>query len=109
MDISDWRQKIDEVDKELVKLLNERARYADEIGKLKRERNMPIYVPEREEQVIQNVTEHNPGPLSNDAIRRLYERIIDESRRLERELVEQLNRKREDEEKRKSELGGSFI
>jgi chorismate mutase len=80
-----FRQKIDDIDKILVRLLNERAGYAIEIGHVKRHLHMPVYVPEREEQVIANVQDRNPGPLANEAIRRLYERIIDESRRLERE------------------------
>ena len=84
MDIDDWRQKIDDVDTQLVLLLNERSRYAVEIGRIKQERGMEIYSPEREVQVIENVTRCNPGPLDHDAIRRLFERIIDESRRLER-------------------------
>ncbi len=68
--------------------MNRRARYADEIGIIKQELNLPIYSPERENQVIENVTKHNFGPLSDMAIKRLYERIIDESRRLERESAE---------------------
>ena len=58
------------------------------MGEIKRKLNMPIYMPEREKEVINNVQTHNTGPLSNDAIRRLYERIIDESRRMEREYSE---------------------
>ena len=81
--IDNLRQKIDDVDLKLVKLLNERAGYADEIGIIKRILKKPVYVPEREEQVISNIQAENPGPLSGSAIKRLYERIIDESRRLE--------------------------
>ncbi len=88
-EIEKWRRKIDKIDIKIVRLLNRRARYADEIGKLKQELNLPIYSPEREKQVIENVTKHNFGPLSDMAIKRLYERIIDESRRLERESAEQ--------------------
>jgi chorismate mutase len=88
-EIEKWRKKIDKIDIRIVRLLNRRARYADEIGKLKQELNLPIYSPEREKQVIENVTKHNFGPLSDMAIKRLYERIIDESRRLERESAEQ--------------------
>lgn len=87
-EIEKWRKKIDKVDIKIVRLLNRRARYADEIGKIKQELNLPIYSPERENQVIKNVVKHNFGPLSDMAIKRLYERIIDESRRLERESAE---------------------
>jgi chorismate mutase len=68
-----------------VRLLNKRAISATKIGHIKREYDVPVYVPSREEDVISHVQEVNQGPLGNNAIRRLFERIIDESRRLERE------------------------
>jgi|RhiMetdeSRZDD1v2_1073273.scaffolds.fasta_scaffold1333121_2 chorismate mutase len=83
-EISDWRTRIDELDLELVRMLNERARCAIEIGKIKRKRRMPIYDPRREEEIIRMVVEYNQGPLDGEGIRRLFERIIDESRRIER-------------------------
>jgi chorismate mutase len=79
------RASIDELDRVLVKLLNQRAKYALEIGHAKREIDAPVYSPDREREVLANVERQNRGPLSADALRRLYERIIDESRRLERE------------------------
>ena len=85
--IDDWREKIDEVDKKLVDLLNERSRYADEIGKIKEQLRLEAYSPEREKEVLRNVLASNKGPLSNAALRRLFERIIDESRKLEREAM----------------------
>ncbi|MGD9486844.1 MAG: chorismate mutase [Calditrichaceae bacterium] len=83
--INAFRIKIDETDKSIVRLLNQRAVFAVEIGKIKRKLNLPVYTPSREEEVIRNVKSNNSGPLQDDAIQRLYERIIDESRRLERE------------------------
>lgn len=88
MDISDWRIKIDAVDDKLLELFNKRAGYALEIGKIKRERSEPVYNPAREDQIYEHVQQVNPGPLPDQAIRRLFERIIDETRRLERELTE---------------------
>lgn len=85
--IDEWRTKIDEVDKKLVELLNERARYADEIGKIKELLQMEAYSPEREQEVLRLVLSSNKGPLSDAALRRLFERIIDESRKLEREAM----------------------
>jgi len=79
-----WRQKIDEIDLQIVKLLNERAACAKEIGRAKLTLGLEAYSPEREEEVMRNVTSHNSGPLSARAIRRLFERIIDESRTVER-------------------------
>ena len=83
--IKPFRIEIDNLDEQIVHLLNKRAAAATQIGHIKREYNMPVYVPSREEEVIGHVKSLNPGPLSNDAIGRLFERIIDESRRLERE------------------------
>ncbi len=82
--IEKWRKKIDEIDVKLVKLLNQRGECAIEIGKLKQKLNMEIYDPRREEDVIGNVRKEANGPLTKEAIKRLFERIIDESRRAER-------------------------
>ncbi|MBI3653409.1 MAG: chorismate mutase [Acidobacteria bacterium] len=88
MDISDWRDEIDRIDEELVRLLNRRSVCAIEIGRIKRELNLPVYSPNRETEVIRHVLSQNHGPLEMAAIRRLFERIIDESRSLERTIME---------------------
>lgn len=87
-EIDDWRLKIDEIDEKLVELFNRRAECASEIGNIKKKLGISIYNPERENQIFNHVQARNPGPLSNKAIRRLFERIIDETRRLERESFE---------------------
>jgi chorismate mutase len=87
MSLSDWRRRIDEIDQKLVELLNERSRCALEIGKLKQAEHLPLYQPEREKEVLQNAERVNSGPLSDAAIRRLFERIIDEARSAEREAM----------------------
>jgi chorismate mutase len=69
----------------LVKLLNQRAKYAVEIGEIKGVLSLPVYSPEREKEVLRHVEEASRGPLDPPAVRRLFERIIDESRRVERE------------------------
>jgi chorismate mutase len=79
------REAIDRVDEVLVKLLNQRAKYAVEIGELKGTLALPIYAPDREKEVLRHVEATSEGPLDPAAIRRLFERIIDESRRVERE------------------------
>ena len=84
-DIAKWRKKIDELDLELVKLLNQRSQCAIEIGKLKHKLDIEIYDPRREEEVIGRVWKEANGPLSKEAVKRLFERVIDESRRAERE------------------------
>ena len=87
MDIEDWRKKIDELDRRLVELLSERARAAVEIGKLKRNTAMPIYEPDRERIVFANVQEVNPGPLPGRDLVRIYERIIDVMRNVQKEEI----------------------
>ena len=88
LNIEDWRDEIDNLDEQLVKLLNARSQCAIELGRIKRELGLAIYSPDREREVIAHVTGINPGPLDKTAIRRLFERIIDESRRIERVTVE---------------------
>ena len=86
--LDDLRDDIDRVDEVLVRLLNERARVACEIGRLKKEQGVEVYQPEREKQVLAHVRGVGAeGPLGADAIARLFERIIDEARRLERRVV----------------------
>jgi len=84
MSLADLRRRIDELDRKLVELLNERSRCALEIGKLKQQEHLPLYQPDREREVLENAEQSNRGPLSNAAIRRLCERIIDEARSAER-------------------------
>ncbi len=79
------RKEIDTIDKQLVDLFNERAGHAIAIGKMKKEKGIPIYDPERENEIFHNLRQINNGPLTHDAIQRLFERIIDESRRIERD------------------------
>ncbi|HUO16756.1 MAG TPA: chorismate mutase [Verrucomicrobiae bacterium] len=87
MDIAHWRKKIDEIDCKLVALLSERARAAIEIGKLKRETSMPIYEPDRERIVFDNVQTANGGPLPGRDLVRIYERIIDVMRNIQKEEI----------------------
>jgi chorismate mutase len=82
--MDDWRCRIDEIDLQLVKLFNERTKCAVEIGHIKKRLGLEIYSPRREAQVLANVTAANLGPLDAEAIRRLFERVIDEARRIER-------------------------
>ncbi|HEY6971907.1 MAG TPA: chorismate mutase [Candidatus Angelobacter sp.] len=88
MDIADWRKKIDEMDLRLVKLLNERAGAAREIGRLKRNTSMPIYEPEREKQIFENVRKANQGPLPDSELRHVFERIIDVMRNIQKQEIQ---------------------
>ena len=83
MTIEDWRAKIDLLDKRLLELLSERAEYVLAVGRIKSEQNMEVFDPERERHIISNILRQNKGPLDDDALRRIFERVIDECRRIE--------------------------
>ena len=84
MDIDEIRLRINQLDDELLRIFNERAALALEIGHIKKKLDRPIYDPKREKLIFDRMKQVNPGPLDNDAIVRLFERVIDESRSLER-------------------------
>jgi len=87
MDIAEWRKKIDELDRKMVELLNERAKAAQEIGRQKRSTSMPIYEPDREKKIFENVKAVNRGPLSDLDVTQVYERIIDIMRNLQKKEI----------------------
>jgi chorismate mutase len=87
-DLPGWRKRIDEIDQQLVRLLNERAQCAVEIGHLKKAMDLPAWQPQREAEILRNIVRANEGPLDDAAIRRLFERIIDEARSLERHSMD---------------------
>ena len=93
MTVEDWRRKIDEIDRKLVELLNERSRCVVEIGRLKKGDGSPLYQPDREREVLAGVERANQGPLSGAAVRRLFERILDEARAVERTVMHDEGRK----------------
>jgi len=84
MSIEDWRRKIDEIDSKLVELFNERSKCAIEIGKIKHAEHLRVYDPEREREILKRIKAANPGPLDDESLQRLFERVIDECRRIER-------------------------
>lgn len=87
MDIAALRKQIDELDRRLVELLNERARAAQQIGLLKRDTNLPIYEPEREKVIFRNVSAANGGPLADRDLEHIYERVIDVMRNIQKENI----------------------
>jgi chorismate mutase len=87
-ELAAWRTRIDVIDGQLMRLLNSRSACAVEIGRVKRRLGLPVYSPEREAAVLERVERENPGPLDTTAVRRVFERVIDESRRLERLAAE---------------------
>ena len=82
--LEEFRVLIDDVDRRIVALLNERTRVVENIGRVKRQTQMPIYEPKREDQVFANISATNRGPLTEEAVRRIFERIIDEMRMIQR-------------------------
>lgn len=84
MDIDHIRKEIDRLDNELLRIFNERAALALQIGEIKKQKGLPVYDPDREKRIFDRMQAANPGPLEDNAIVRLFERVIDESRRLER-------------------------
>ena len=82
--LEESRVLIDDVDRRIVALLNERTRVVENIGRVKRQTSLPIYEPKREDQVFANISASNRGPLTEEAVRRIFERIIDEMRMIQR-------------------------
>jgi chorismate mutase-like protein len=82
--LRECRDRIDELDRRILELLNDRTRIVEEIGRIKQSLDLPIYEPKREEEVFENVTGNNAGPLTPDGVKRVFERIIDEMRNVQR-------------------------
>ena len=89
LELGKLRDGIDGVDRELVDLLNERTRLVESIGAVKRTCNLPVYEPKREDEVYANIAAHNQGPLPQDSAKRVFERIMDEMRTLQRNRMNQ--------------------
>jgi chorismate mutase-like protein len=83
-DLARCRERIDEIDVRLVKLLNERTAVVEEIGRIKQNLTLGIYEPKREEQVFENIQSNNDGPLPDESLKRIFERIIDEMRTVQK-------------------------
>lgn len=87
--LDDCRRLIDDLDIRILALLNQRAVIVEQIGHIKQSAAMPIYEPKREDQVFENVTGHNAGPLKPDAVKRVFERIIDEMRKVQSDRMQE--------------------
>jgi len=84
-EIENLRHKLDSIEDSLISLLNERAKYVLEIGKIKKAQGLPIADSKRVELILKRVAEKNPGPMSNEFMVDIFKKIIDESIRLESE------------------------
>jgi chorismate mutase len=87
MDITEWRDKVDALDRKLAALLNERAAAVVEIGRLKRKLGMGIYEPNRERQVLDNVQSSSTGPLVESDLVKIYERLLDVMRNIQKREI----------------------
>lgn len=87
--LSECRIRIDAVDLRILALLNERTAIVERIGQIKQQAQIPIYEPKREDEVFRNVLGHNGGPLPGESVKRVFERIIDEMRVVQRIRMEQ--------------------
>lgn len=83
MEISEWRNRIDELESMIIELLNKRASYAVEIGKIKKEKGFPVLDPVREQEILARVAAKTKGPLSPDAVREIFKTVMQETRKLE--------------------------
>jgi len=82
--LAELRKEIDSIDSRLLKLFNERSQYAIEIGIIKSDDHQEIYDPEREREIVKRMLEQNEGPLDEKAVIGLFQRLIDESRKVEK-------------------------
>ena len=87
LELAKRRKHIDDVDRQLVDLLNQRTRIAHEIGHLKKEAHLPVLEPSREEKVLANVAEMNRGPLTEGALRNIFEAIMKEMRKIQEDPI----------------------
>ena len=83
MKIGDWRTKIDAIDTTLLHLLNVRAAFALEVGRLKGEAGLRLRVPAREREILSRMKKVNPGPLDSEAVEKIYQLILNESIRVQ--------------------------
>ena len=86
--LAECRLKIDDIDIRILQLLNERTRVVEIIGGIKQRAALPVYEPKREDEVYRNILKHNEGPLPADAVKRVFERVIDEMRTLQKMRIQ---------------------
>jgi chorismate mutase len=87
LDLEELRRGIDAVDQQILKLLHERVRLVMAVGEYKRERGIPVYDPARERALLDRLCSAAQPPLDPETIRRIFERLVDESRRIEQHHV----------------------
>ena len=86
MDIQDLRVQIDAIDRQIVRLLNDRYKVVKEVGEWKRERGQPLYVPEREKALLEKLESINEGPMPDSTLRAVYREIMSAAIKLEQPM-----------------------
>jgi chorismate mutase len=81
------RRRIDEIDQKLLELVAARVRVVLEVGDYKRRHGLAVYDPERERTLLERLCAVPPEPLDRETVRRVFERLVDESRRIEQRQV----------------------
>ncbi len=87
MDIANWRTRIDELENVIIELLDKRAEYAVEIGKIKKAKGLPVLDASREREILDRVAEkaaRQNGPLSPESMQRIFQAIMAETRQVEK-------------------------
>lgn len=87
--LAECRDAIDEIDRTLLRVLNQRTVIVERIGALKQSMKMAVYEPRREDEVFANIKDHNAGPLPPEAAKRIFERIIDEMRNVQKLKIQE--------------------
>ncbi len=83
MPLNKIRNKIDEIDQQIVELLNLRYEEVERVGQWKKENNSPIYIPEREKALLEKICKKNQGPMTDDILRAIYREIMSGALKLE--------------------------
>jgi chorismate mutase/prephenate dehydratase len=87
MGLDELRERLDHIDERILRLLSERAQVVEEVAHFKRHHNLPVHIPDREAAIVARLRIANPGPLSGNAVERIYRTIIEEMRKLEDKRV----------------------
>ena len=86
-DLDELRRRIDDIDSQILELVAARVRVVLEVGDHKRRHGLPVYDPERERRLLERLCDNPPPPLDQDTVRRVFERLVDEARRIEQHHV----------------------
>ena len=90
MKLDDWRKEIDRIDSEIINLLNQRARAAQNVGELKMKSGLPIVDTEREDEILRKIVRENEGIIENETVIHIYGKILQKSRQIQIDTMKKL-------------------